>query len=247
MRFFTTEETLGAAIPRLILFYPWSVCLGFSGVAVFFIALQERKFSFKVVGVVGGIVAVVGSMSRAAAIALLAAGAIYLFRKAAYRYQFLFMTFVCAVTAGLIVVGLRPMDLLSGLNNSVTEMRQGSTDARQLGYDESWRGFLQSPLVGQGWPGELLSDDIPMPIGTHSSIYGLLYTGGLLTFIPFCLAMGWTLIVLFRQSASRTGHQRSALAIGVTLALLSYGEGIYSFPLPTLFAFCWLGAALNEP
>ena len=74
MRFFISEETFGKLIPRLILFYPWSVCLGFAGIAVCFIALQEKQLSWKLIGFCGGVLAVFGSMSRAAVIALLRRG-----------------------------------------------------------------------------------------------------------------------------------------------------------------------------
>ena len=135
---------------------------------------------------------------------------------------------------------------VSQFYNSVTNVRQGSSEARQMGYDESWRGFLRSPLIGHGWPGEPLSDTIPMPIGSHSTVYGLLYTGGLVTFIPFCIAMLWTITALFWRARSRDPETRSALAIAFSLCILSYGEGIYSFAIPALFAFCWMGAALSQ-
>lgn len=245
MRFFLAEETLGHTFPRLILFYPWSTCLGFAGIAVIFVALQEQNRLWKSLGLTGGIVALIGSMSRAAVIALAIAGAVYLFRKTAFRFQVPVLLFACAITAGTPLFNIRPS--LSDLNRLVDGVRPGSADARQMGYEESWHDFLQMPIAGHGWPGDTVADDIPMRLGTHSSVYGTLYTGGLLTFVPFCLATGSTLVALFRRSISRSGLQRSALAIAVALATMSYSEGIYSFAPFTLFAFCWIGAGLSRP
>jgi len=247
MRFFLNEDTLGMTIPRLILFYPWPTCLGFAGVAIFFIALQERNRFWKWIGITGGLVALIGSMSRAALAGIAIGGAFYLFRKTAFRFQLPLILFICAVAAGVSLFNIQPAQTLSDLNHFVDEGRQGSSDARQMGYDESWHFFLQAPIFGYGWQGDTIADTIPMHLGTHSSIYGTLYTGGLLTFIPFCLATGFTVVAVFRKSTRTSGLQRSALAIALTLAAMSYSEGIYTFAPFTLFAFCWIGASLNRP
>lgn len=245
LRFFIQGHLMGHDVPRLILFYPWSVCLGFAGIAIFFIALQERSFLARQLGVWGGLVAVVGSMSRAAAVALLISWIVYRFRRLGSGYQLAGATLIIAIFGGAVLMNYHPVTLLSDANHSIAEMREGSTNARQMGYQMSWAGFVDSPIIGNGWPGSMISEDIPMPVGTHSTLYGVLYTGGVLTFSAVSLAMLWTLIALFRQSGFRTGEHRSALGIALALAILSYGEGIYSFALPTLFAFCWMGAALS--
>lgn len=247
LRFFLEGHFMGHSVPRLILFYPWSVCLGFAGIAIFFIALQERCFLPRQVGIWGGVVAVVGSMSRAAVVALLISWIVYHFRRAYPVYQVAALTVAIVIGGGFMAMGYQPRSLFSEVNQSIARMREGSTEARDQGYQESWTGFIESPVIGQGWPGGVISEAIPMPIGTHSTFYGVLYTGGVLTFSAVCAAMLWTLLALFRQSSLRTGEHRSAFAIALALAILCYGEGIYSFSLPTLFAFCWLGAALSPP
>ncbi|MBZ5678039.1 MAG: glycosyltransferase [Acidobacteriia bacterium] len=247
MRFFLNEETMGSTIPRLILFYPWPTCLGFAGIALFFIALQEQNRFWKWIGIAGGLVALIASMSRAAVAGFAIGGAFYLFRKTAFRFQLPLILFICAIAAGSSLFNIQPAQTLSDLNRFVDEVRQGSSDARQMGYDESWHFFLQAPIVGYGWQGDTVAETIPMHLGTHSSVYGTLYTGGLLTFVPFCLATGLTIVTVFRRSNRRSGLQRSALAIALALATMSYSEGIYSFAPFTLFAFCWIGASLNRP
>lgn len=245
LQFFISEETMGKIVPRLILFYPWSVCLGFAGLAIFFIALQERNRGWKSVGLLGSSVALLGSMSRASVVAFAAGVVVYVFRRMRARSQYAAVTLTLLFAVPVLISGLKLSDVIAGANRSVTDLREGSTDARDMGYAESWKGFFRSPVIGNGWPGELLSDTIPMRVGTHSTFYGVLYTGGLLTFLPFCLAFGATLMQLFIRTRSGSGQTCAGLAIGLGLLVLTYGEGIYSFPLSVLFAFCWMGSALN--
>lgn len=246
MRFFISDMILGKSMPRLILFYPWSACLGFAGIAVFFIAMQEKKLVWKLIGLCGGIVAVAGSMSRAAILAFLITGLLHIWLSWRSGYRWIALTVICVIAVPIVALDVPVLRYYWKFNASVTEARQGSSEARQMGYEESWRGFLQSPLIGHGWPGKPLSPNIPMPVGSHSTVFGLLYTGGLITFIPFCIAMLWTLTALFCSGASRDPAARSALCSAVSLCILCYGEGIYSFAVPALFAFCWMGAALKK-
>ncbi len=245
MRFFAFEETMGYRVPRLILFYPWSVCLGFAGIATVHIARLSEHVGWRVAGMVGGVVAVAGSMSRAAIAALVITSGLWLWASSPLRLRRFVVAFLCA--QALVIVSVDPAVVggVSDVYQWATDVRLGSSEARQIGYDEAWDAFLLSPAIGYGWPGDPVSDAIPMPVGSHSSVYGLLYTGGLVTFVPFCAAMLWTLAALTRRARSGQPAARSALCIGVALCLLSYGEGIYSFAVPVLFAFCWLGAALS--
>lgn len=189
--------------------------------------------------------AIVGSESRAAMIALVLAGVLYVWQTWHPRYRWATISLLCVIATPVVFLDVPVMRHVSGFYDLATNLRKGSSEARQMGYDESMRRFLRSPLIGYGWPGEDLSDTIPMPVGSHSTVYGLLYTGGLVTFIPFCIAMLWTITVLFWRARSRDPETSSALAIAFSLCILSYGEGINSFAIPVLFAFCWMGAALR--
>ena len=246
MRFFLIDETLGRIIPRLILFYPWSVCLGFAGIAVFMIAWQDSDRRWRIIGMSGGLLGIIGSVSRAAIVAFLIAAAVNRWQHIPRAYRYVAMMLASLTATALLILDISVIDLVSDFYASVTAMRVGSSDARQLGYDESWLGFLRSPVLGNGWPGGYISDTIPMPIGSHSSVYGVLYTGGLLTFLPLCLASAVTLIGLYHKSFSGRPANRAGLSIAVALVLLAYGEGIQSFALPAMFAFCWLGGALGS-
>ena len=245
MRFFVSEETFNSTIPRLILFYPWSVCLGFAAIAVFMIALEEPEPSWRLIGLSGGLIGLIGSMSRASIVAFLVVGTVYGWQRIQKTYRWAGIALVSSACTLLLVMDAPVLDIILGTATSVTEVREGSSEARQLGYEESWSGFLQSPALGYGWPGDPLSETIPMFVGSHSTVYGVLYTGGLITFLPFCFAMLTTVFAVTLRAL--TGQQSlAAQSIAFTLMILCYGEGIYSFALPTLFACCWLGGGLSS-
>jgi O-antigen ligase len=123
--------------------------------------------------------------------------------------------------------------------------------ARELIYEKSWEGFLQSPIIGHGWIGESVHPKELLPIGSHSTIYGLLYTGGLPTLAAFIVALSltlsaivWRYVSVGAQDRRRTGI---LMGIGVTLCLVMNCryEALYSLTLPCLFLFTWIGACIG--
>jgi hypothetical protein len=244
MRVFSTEDLLGRDLPRLVLFYPWAVVLGFAGIAVFFVAQLEHWFPLRLLGSAGGLLAVLGSQGRAPILGLI----ILLFANAILtRFDRRALVLAAASTffamAVLVAFGITPIDVVTWAYEEVSALRPGSTMARELGYALSIAGFLDSPVLGQGWVGGWVATGIPLPVGSHSSFYGLLYTGGLVTFGAFAIALVTTLVVLVRR-AGGGAVQRTGLLIALALALLSYGEGIYSFVLPCTPLLLFLGGTL---
>lgn len=246
MRVFSTEDLLGRDLPRLVLFYPWAVVLGFAGIAVFFIAQLERELPFRLLGSAGGLLAVVGSQGRAPIIGMLILLVVNAVLTRSNRAALAFMIGAAlAVLALLVPFGITPISLMHSAYDAVSSLRPGSSMARELGYALSVAGFLESPILGQGWVGGYVASGIPLPVGSHSSFYGLLYTGGLVTFVLFLIALVTTLFALIRR-VRRGAVQRTGLLIMLGLTLLSYGEGIYSFVLPCIPLLLFAGGALAD-
>ncbi len=246
MHIFTTDDLLGRDLPRLVLFYPWPVVLGFAGIAVFFIAQLESNLPLRLLGSAGGLIAVLGSQGRAPILALF----ILLFVDAVLlRFDRRKLPLLGAagilLLALLLPMGITPADIASAGYESVNEMRPGSSMARELVNTLSIAGFLESPVFGKGWVGGVITTGATMVVGTHSSFYGLLYTGGLVTFLAFLTALATTLIVLARR-VGRGPIQRTGLLIMLGLALLSYGEGVYSFALPCVPLLLFVGGTLRD-
>jgi hypothetical protein len=246
MHFFTTEHLAGIRMLRLELFYPWPVMLGFAGIAVFFISLHDKSKTWRIMGMTGGLVALVGSESRAAIAAFVAGCVVFrLLRLHFFDRAAVTLTGMCVLFVAVQLVGVQGLKDLPGvLFSQLNSMRQDSSDGRRVVYDENWDGFLRSPVIGQGWPGQKVSEDV-LPVGTHSTIYGVLYTGGLLTFVPLCFALTVTSLALFTTGGGDARVRRSAVVIMFSLLALLYSEGIYIFVAPTLFSFWWIGSALR--
>jgi O-antigen ligase len=105
------------------------------------------------------------------------------------------------------------------------------------------RQFHQEPILGHGWQGDILDPYIPLNIGSHSTIYGLLYTGGVVTLAAYVLAV-LALGARLLRMARRKGRCQAALSIFIVVIIMSYGECIYSFGIPLFFAFGWMGSCL---
>lgn len=246
MHFFTTEHYGGVQVVRLALFYPWAVMLGFAGIAVFFISLHDKAIKWRILGMSGGLVALAGSESRAAIAAFVVVCIVFhLLRLHFLDHGAVALAGMCVLFLAVQLVGVQGLKELPGaLVGQVGSMRRDSSDSRRMVYEESWNGFLRSPVIGQGWPGENVAD-YGLTIGTHSTIYGVLYTGGLLTFVPLCFALALTSLAVLTTTGPNARVHRSAVVIMLSLLALLYSEGIYCFVAPALFSFWWIGGALR--
>ncbi|WP_431858577.1 O-antigen ligase family protein [Azospirillum sp.] len=251
-QFFLMEDTLGEVVTRLILFFPWATGLGLGGAAIVLVSLRVRDVGWRLVGAAGGLVGVVFSWSRAALIAVVAALAVQAFLKLPALGRAALTGLAMIALFGAMAGGFDPVETVIGAQQSVSDARAGSSLARELIYEKSWEGFLESPIIGQGWIGPSVHHIHNLPIGSHSTVYGLLYTGGLPTFLAFAAALLLTtLTVAVRLVSARTPRKaradlRTALGLCVLLAVFSPFESLFSLTLPCLFLFTWIGGALRE-
>jgi hypothetical protein len=248
---FITEQTLGEKMPRLVLFFPWAPALGLGALAIFFISTVERSLLWRAIGMAGGLVGTVFSWSRIAIAALLAVSAVLAFMRAGLLARLAVVGLALVVFFTLPLFGIDLFSDLAGLRHSADAARAGSSMARDLIYQKSWEGFLQSPWIGHGWIGESVHPKEDLPIGSHSTVYGLLYTGGLPTFMAFVIAMTATLIMQLRrllQAKSRADRVRLYTGMALTLCLIAYCpfEELFSLTLPCLFMFTFIGGCIGD-
>jgi hypothetical protein len=243
------DDLFRLSLPRISVFYPWPNVLGVAGVCTVFMFWGDESFRRSKVIIGIAILLVFASLGRLEIFALLVCVAFRLFLGCEWRLQCAVVTTASSLfIAGCLGLG-GPSGMLAGANDFVTSGRPGASEARQAIYDASWAGVRQSPILGHGWPGQLLSWDDSLsvygtqsgaPVGTHSTISGLLYKGGLLTFATFCVAFAISITGPFRY-ANRSARARNALTIWLALALTCIGEGLESLVLPLCFVFIWLG------
>lgn len=228
---------------RLRLFAPWSPALGITGNIYFCLVIQEQNKKWRWIGIVGAIVAIIGSYSRAAIICLPT------MLLLTWMLTNVLLPWVHFVAAGLSFIGsIYFQTILEFFNNSletVRKMRAGSSKARDaLEGIALYRWWNEAPIWGHG-----ISEPGPawvnVPIGTHHTWLGLLFTHGLVGCIAFATALFWSFIDLAIK-AQNNQNAKTGLRIILVLMLFSFSEhfdgSVYVF-WPGLLM---LGIAFNE-
>ena len=195
------------------------------------------------------------SRSRIAIASLIVTGALLAFLRLSFRGRLAVLGVLLVAYFIASLDGFDPIEKIKQAQDSVNGARAGSSLARELIYERSWEGFLKSPIIGNGWIRKSVHAKETLPIGSHSTIYGLAYTGGLPTLAAFVFAMSSTLLALawrFLRLAYDDPRRSGALVgLGLGLCLAAYCryEALFNLTLPCLFLFTWIGACLrsNEP
>jgi hypothetical protein len=231
-------------VPRLVLFYPWPLVLSFAGIGLLFITINENRKFWKYIGITGALVAIFGSMGRMGIIAAALCLLVYFWGKLRMPTKWIMLTICSIVLVFTLIFHLLSGPIDSGVRK-IEASREDSTEARMLAYELTWEAIHKSPVIGYGFHKVLVSDKVPVPLGSHSTILGLLYTGGAITFASFCLAVIITLWSFRRTLAIESNKQRlSAFCIFLALLLFTATEGINYFFISNLIIIFWMGMAL---
>jgi len=248
-QFLIPDDFVGQTMPRLVLFYPWPTCLGFAGATIFFICLTRKRGFLTYAGASGGAFATLASTSRAAVLGTLIGVVVYaILRLPQGKRPFVVLGIITTLLVCLclpMAFLTDPLTLIQETAQSVSGLRQDSSDAREQLYAETRRQIAKYPYLGHGWQGDILEDTIPLNIGSHSTIYGLLYTGGVLTLVPFVLTALIAGSKIFSNAVRGSNREQAALSIFIVLMVMCFGECIYSFAIPVFFSFLWIGSCLG--
>lgn len=245
------EDFGGGLFPRLSLLCPWPTAMGAAGVCMTFIALNLKNRWERRAGIAGGVLMVLASMGRLSLLTLVICLLVRWFLGRRRPYQIcLVYSMLVVVVVGLLLVQ-EPGALLKSFMDRFDETRPGASEVRNEVYEANWKGFSEAPWLGHGWPGEPLATehvygtDGGMVVGSHSTVSGLLYKGGIATFGLFVLAMLCTIMGLLGQRNSRWWKNNLMITLGI--GFTCFGEGLESLVLPMLFAFVWIGVSLARP
>lgn len=250
---FNWEDLGGISFPRLSLLSSWPTAMGAAGVCMVFVAMNLKDRWRRRGCMAGGILMVIASAGRLAFLALLVCLLVrwFLNWKRPQQLSFIWAMLSLLVLAPMVV--RQPGRLYDSLTDRFNEARPGASEIRNDVYEANWEGFSKAPIWGHGWPGETLVDDDnvygegggAMVVGSHSTVSGLLYVGGLVTFSLFSFAFLWTVGGLLRQRGK--GGVKNTLMIVLAIGFTCLGEGLPSLVLPMLFAFLWIGVSLRAP
>jgi uncharacterized membrane protein YhaH (DUF805 family) len=248
MIFYQSDALLESRTMRLTLFYPWATGLALGGATALLVGTGDPRRGWRIVAAVAGVVAVLLSYSRSAILCLAVALVILAFlRLSAPRQAFAVLLAGLATNLALLA-GFDPVEAAREVQAGFTNLRPGSSFARALVYELSWAHFLDRPILGHGWMSGPVAAWLPsMPLGSHSSFYGVLYLGGVVTFATLCLAYLATLAVAAARLRDRGREAPVALVLLLLLGVVAIGEGINVLVPSLLATFLWLGGALRSP
>jgi hypothetical protein len=229
---------------RLRLFAPWSPALGVTSNIYFFLVLPEQNKKWRWIGMVGAITMIVGSVSRTALICL----------PTVLLLEWIFTNFlrpwVQFIAGGLsFIVGIYLPTLLEFLNTlkeNVRNFRAGSSKARdiveRIAVDRWWK---EAPIWGHGIaePGPVWLKSVP--IGTHHTWFGLLFTHGLVGCVAFAAALFWSFIDLLIK-AQHHENARIGLKIVLVLMIFSFSEHLNGSVFVFWPGLVMLGIAFKE-
>lgn len=162
------------------------------------------------------------------------------------RLRFASLTAFALVANFAVLVGFGPVETGRSFYAAVTKPRSGSSLARYVVYELTWRHVLDSPLIGSGWVSGPAARWLPtMPLGSHSSFYGVLYRGGALTFTMLCIPFLASIVSTVPHLQARRQDGMIALAMLLLIGVVAYGETFQLMVLSLLPAFIWLGSTFR--
>ena len=216
---------------RLHLFAPWETALGMAANIYFLFACREQHKIWRWIGIIGSVLMIIMPLSRLALVCLPFVFVAVWFLTNFIRPWVQLTTSVLCFLSGLAAVNLiEAVAWFERTINSIRKTSYSSSRTRSLIYDmtlERWRN--EAPIWGhalnaeQG-PGALAH----MPIGSHQTWYGLLYTHGLVGFIPFTVVVVWSFIDLVLK-AQQDSEAKLALSVFIVIILSSFTDNIQLF------------------
>ncbi len=221
---------------RLFLFTPWCPALGLVSNVYFFMVLQESNKIWRYIGIVGAIAMNIVSLSRAALVTLpIVLILIWVLKN--------FSRPTVQITAGIVsfIAGIFSTPITNGATEFVDTFYSSRADSsrvraalQRIGI-EAWK---EAPIWGHGTqkPGPPVLANLP--IGSHHTWVGLLYTKGLVGFIALLLPVLCSFIDLLIK-ADESKIAETALSILLVLMSFSFGEQI-----DILGYICWPGLVI---
>lgn len=209
---------------RLQLFAPWAPALGLVANIYFFLALQESNRKWRWIGMISAVAMCVVSASRLAVICLpivlLLSWVLTNFTRPSTQITAGVVSFFAGIFAPLLI------DLLETFRVGFTSARASSSRVRstlkEIGLDR-WR--KEAPIWGHGTiePGPKIVEH--MPIGSHHTWVGLLFTKGIVGFIALAVPLLWSFIHLLIK-AQRSKTAKVGLSIVLVLFFFTFAENI---------------------
>ncbi|MFT4790248.1 MAG: hypothetical protein ACI95X_003095 [Paraglaciecola sp.] len=225
-------------------FAPWAPAAGFLSCILVIFCLQETNKKLRNWGVIGCVVMVLLSQSRAGLAIFIAIVPVFLLAK---QLQNPWVLLTLGIFVPVILVLGEPLyELVMDSYQHIKESRPASTRVRTALENlavQRWRD--EAPIWGHGVveSGPKLVEF--MPIGTHHTWFGLLFVKGLVGLIALAIPMGLS-VIYFLFYFQQYIQVRAALCFLIVFVCYSFFENLEVLAYLYWPALFWIGMAFKQ-
>ncbi|MBD0328077.1 MAG: O-antigen ligase family protein, partial [Pyrinomonadaceae bacterium] len=212
---------------RLKLFAVWPTFLALLGNIYFCMAMREKDKKWQFVGMFSSVFMIVVSQSRTATVGLPIVLVTVWFLTNCWRPKVQLATGLLAFPMGLFVQEL--INLIESFREQFDKFRAGSSKIRAIIYRmtlERW--WYDAPIWGFGLRDEAPAIVVNLPLGTHNTWFGALYSHGLVGCVALAIAFLWSFIHLLIK-AQTSDVAKVGLSIILLLFLGSLADNLEVF------------------
>lgn len=234
---------------RVNSFTPWSTALGTVGNFCFFLAGEEKAKRWRTAGMVSALTMVVASQSRAALLCIpFVLIVVWLSRNIYYPHVQIISSFAC------FMLGLFSFQIGKVINFTQEQFNSfrgkdslHSSRTRSILYRMTIKGWWHdAPIWGHGRIPEVGPRLVgEMPIGSHNTWLGGLYTFGLVGFMAIAIASLFTFFNLIIQ-ARKSNIIKVGLCLSITLFVSTFTENVEYVSYIYWSALLFIGIALRQ-
>jgi O-Antigen ligase len=212
---------------RVRLFAVWPTFLALLGNIYFFTSQEEKNKVWRFIGMFTGVFLIASSQSRAASLCLPSVMVIVWILTNLYRPWVHYCTAFSSFLAAIFLPAA--MDTVNAFRETFDKARAGSSETRHTIYRMSLqRWWNEAPIWGFGIRDEKPAYIYNLPLGTHHTWIGALYSNGLIGFVALSIAVLWTFVDLIIK-AQDSRQARLGLKIFLVLFICSFADNLEYF------------------
>ena len=234
---------------RIFTFTPWPTAAGTLGNFFFFLAWEEKNLKWRSGGIISAFMMVAVSQSRAALICIpFVLVVVWLLRNIFYPRVQLLSSFVCFILG---IFSVQIGKVIGLVQEQFTNFRGKdslySSRTRKILYRMTIKDWWHNaPIWGHGRVPETGPPLVGMmPIGTHNTWLGGLYTFGLVGFTPFAIAAGLSFFNLI-IGARKSNTVKVGLCLFMSFFIATFTDSVEYLSYTYWSALLFIGMALRE-
>lgn len=234
---------------RIFAFAPWHTATGTLGNFFFFLSWEETNRKWRITGLISSLILVLVSQSRAALLCIPFVLVVVWLIRNIFVPQVQLLSSVACFILGLFAFQIGK--ILDFAREQFTNFR-----GKDSLYSSRIRGILyratikewwnEAPIWGHGRVEEVGPRYLAnMPLGTHNTWLGILYTFGLVGFTAFAIACSFTFLNLVVR-ARESEITRVGLCLFISLFVSSFTDSVEYLNYAYWFALVYIGIALRQ-